>query len=149
MHTYTNLLTHVTFSTKERRRFITDNLRPRLFAYTGGIVCEMGGRLLVVGGVEDHVHLLLLLPPSLALSDAMRTLKTNTSRWVHETFPERASFAWQAGYAAFSVSESNRETVRAYIVNQEQHHRRMTFKEELVALLDKHGIDCDEAHLWD
>jgi len=149
MHTYTNLLTHVTFSTKERKRFITDELGPRLFAYTGGIVREVGGRALMVGGVEDHTHLLLVLPPSLALSDAMRTLKTNASRWVHETFPERASFAWQEGYAAFSVSESNRETVKAYIANQEKHHRRMTFKEELVALLDKHGIDYDEAHLWD
>ena len=149
MHTYTNLLTHVTFSTKDRKRFMTENLRPRFFAYAGGIVREMGGRALAVGGVEDHAHLLLLLPPSIALSDAMRTLKTNASRWVHETFPERAVFAWQDGYAAFSVSESNRDTVKAYIANQEEHHRRMTFKEELIALLGKHGIDYDEAHLWD
>jgi REP element-mobilizing transposase RayT len=149
MHTYTNLLTHVTFSTKERKFFITDDLRPRLFAYMGGIVREVHGTALAVGGTDDHVHLLLVLPPTVALSDTMRVLKTNSSRWVHETFPERAAFAWQDGYGGFSVSESNRETVKAYIANQGAHHRRMTFKEELIALLDRHGIDYDEARLWD
>ncbi|MBL7139463.1 MAG: IS200/IS605 family transposase [Planctomycetes bacterium] len=149
MHTYTNLLTHVAFSTKERSRLINDGLRPRLLAYMGGIVRELGGRALAIDGSEDHVHLLLLLPPSLALSDAMRTLKTNASRWVHETFPDCAAFAWQEEYAAFSVSESNRDAVKTYITNQQDHHRRMDFKEELIALLRKHGIDYDEAHLWD
>jgi len=149
MHTYTNLLTHVTFSTRGRKRFLVDDLRPRLLAYMGGIVQEMHGNALAVGGTDDHVHLLLVLPPTLALAAAMRVLKTNSSRWVHETFPERVVFAWQDGYGGFSVSQSNRDTIKAYIANQESHHRRMTFKEELIALLDRHGIDYDEAHLWD
>jgi len=149
MHTFTNLLTHVTFSTKGRGRFLAPAIRPRLFAYMGGIIRETKGTALAINGPDDHVHLLLVLPPVVALSTAMRTLKTNSSRWVHETFSDRGAFGWQEGYAAFAVSASNRDAVKRYIATQEEHHCRMTFQEELIALLDKHGIDYDAAHVRD
>lgn len=93
-HTYTHLLYHVVFSTKERRRLIDADLRPRLLAYLGGIVREIHGVPDLINGVEDHVHMLVRLPPTLCMSDALRTIKANSSKWVHETWPQRADFAW-------------------------------------------------------
>lgn len=113
-----------------------------------GIVAEAKGKALNINGPSDHVHLLLSLPASIAVADAVRVIKTNSSKWVHDTWNDRAGFAWQAGYGAFSVSLSNRNEVWKYIAEQEEHHRRMTFKEEFVAFLKKHGIDYDERYLW-
>jgi putative transposase len=148
-HTFTNLLSHVTFSTAERAPFLRDALRPPLFAYMGGIVRELGGNAILINGALDHVHLLTVLPPAVSMSEAMRVLKSNSSGWVHDTRPAGADFAWQAGYGAFSVSQSNREAVLKYIAEQEQHHRKMTFKEEFVALLSRHGIEYDERYIWE
>ncbi len=148
-HTFSELLSHVIFSTKGRTASIDDELRPRLHSYIGGIVRELGGTAIVVGGTADHVHVLLRLPPSVSMSDAMRVVKTNSSRWVHETSPNCRSFAWQTGYGAFSVSESNRQTVSDYIANQENHPRRTSVQEEYLAFLRRHGIDYDERFVFD
>ena len=148
-HAFTNLLTHIIFSAKDRAPLMGPEVRARLFEYMGGIVRELGGKALSINGAPDHVHLLLWLPATVALSDAMRLLKTNSSRWVRESGLSRRPFAWQNGYAAFSVSQSAASEVQRYIANQEEHHRKVSFKEELLAYLKKHGIEYDERYLWD
>ena len=120
--TYCQLLYHVVFGTKNRRASIDDDLRSRLHSYVGGVVREMQGNPLAINGITDHVHLLFSLPPSMSVAAALRVIKTNSSKWVHETHPHK-SFAWQSGYAAFTVSQSKRETVARYILRQEEHHR--------------------------
>ena len=147
-HTYSNLLSHVVFSTKDRQPLIDAELKPRLLGYMNGIVTESGGRVLSMNAMPDHLHLLWDLPPTSSLSDAMRVLKTNSSRWVHETWSSRKFFAWQTGYGAFSVSRSNVSAVANYIEAQELHHRKRTFQEEFIELLAKHGIDYDPKYVW-
>jgi len=146
-HTYTNLLTHIIFSTKDRAPVIGTELRPRLHAYMGGVVRELGATPLIINGVADHIHLLVGLPPVLSISEMLRVLKTNSSRWVHVEMSQRA-FGWQSGYGAFSVSQSNMTAVSQYIAQQEEHHRKISFQAEYVAFLQKHGIDYDERYLW-
>lgn len=148
-HTFTNLLVHVVFSTKDRQPFLDTELRPRLFPYMGGIVRELGGVPLALNGPNDHVHALVTVPATLALADLMRVLKTNSSRWVHEQWPQRCSFAWQTGYGAFSVSKSNAPEVERYITGQEEHHRHVSFQEEFLAFLRRHGIAFNERYVWD
>jgi REP element-mobilizing transposase RayT len=109
----------------------------------------MDGKALAVNGTNDHVHLLIKLPPALSVAEAMRVLKTNSSRWVHEKDDAGRDFGWQSGYGAFSVSHSNVESVIRYIANQEEHHRTLTFQEEYVAFLKKHEIEFDERYIWD
>jgi len=147
-HTFTHLTVHTIFSTKNRVAFIDDDLRQRLHPYIGGIVRELGGEPITIGGAADHVHLLATLPASISVSDAMRTIKTNSSRWVHTEMKKR-TFAWQIGYAAFSVSRSNIAPVSRYIREQAEHHRRRSFKDEFLALLKKHGIEYDERYIWE
>jgi REP element-mobilizing transposase RayT len=147
-HSYTHLLSHVIFSTKDRAPTLDADLRSRLYSYMGDIMREIGGSALNINGTPDHVHLLLLLPGTTSMADAMRVLKTNSSRWIHETYPNRRTFAWQTGYGAFSVSQSNAEEVRRYIDNQEEHHRKVTFEEEFVAFLKRHGVEYDERYIW-
>lgn len=146
-HTYTNLLTHIIFSTKERTPFIKNDLKHHLHAYLGGIVREPRGTALRVNGTADHVHLLVGLPASLAVADALRIIKTNSSRWMREQ-RRSVKFGWQEGHGAFSVSRSNAAAVTAYIESQEEHHREQTFREEFVAFLRKHGVEYDEETLW-
>jgi REP element-mobilizing transposase RayT len=117
--------------------------------YLGGIIRELDGHAIIVNGPADHVHLLCSLPATTALADVMRVLKTNSSKWIHETFPNLASFAWQTGYAAFSVSESNVQAVEQYIRNQEEHHRTVSFQDEFVAFLKRHGIQYDPRYIWE
>lgn len=148
-HTFTNLLTHAIFSTKDRAPFINAELKEQLFPYMIGILRELKAKTLAINGVEDHVHLLFALPPSLSIADAMRVLKTNSSRWVHETWATRRTFSWQSGYGAFSVSQSNIASVVEYIRGQEEHHRKMTFQEEFIVFLKKHGIEYDERYIWE
>ena len=100
-------------------------------------------------GPADHGHLLLALPASVSVADAMRVVKTNSSRWVHEQWPQRRSFAWQTGYGAFSVSRSNVEEVDRYIANQEEHHRHVSFREEFLAFLKRHGVAYDPRYVWE
>ncbi len=146
-HTYTNLLTHVIFSTKDREPLITRTLRDDLLAYIGGILRELGGALRAANARPDHIHLLCSLPPTLTIADALRVVKTNSSRWVHRTRNNRG-FEWQTGYGAFSVSHSLAPAVARYIRDQEKHHRKMTFQQEFTAFVRKNGITCDERYLW-
>jgi putative transposase len=146
-HTFTNLLTHLIFSTRERAPLIDADLKPKLHAYMGGIVRELKGRPLFINGTADHVHLLVVLPPAVSTSDALRLIKTNSSRWAHDV--RRKPFGWQTGYGAFSVSESNAQAVGRYIANQEAHHRRVSFQEEFVAFLRRHRMEFDERAIWD
>ena len=146
--TFTNLLTHVVFSTKDWVASIQPALKFDLHAYLGGIVRNLEGQALIVNGVTDHVHLLVWLPRTVAVAEALKVLKTNSSRWVHESRGD-GTFAWQAGYGAFSVSQSNVSQVTEYIRNQEKHHRKMSFKEELLAFLKKNRIAYDERYIWE
>lgn len=145
-HTYTNLLTHVVFSTKERLPSISNEIKTELFAYIGGLVKELKGKPVIINGMSDHVHLLVSLPPTVDVSTAMRFIKANSSKWVSQKFNK--PFEWQKGYGAFSVSRSNVDAVVKYIQNQEQHHRKFDFRTEFVALLQKNKIDFDEQFLW-
>ena len=146
--TLTNLLYHVVFSTKGRMPLIRSEIREPLYRYLGGIVRNQKGKLIEIGGVADHVHLLVRFPASRAVSDMLRDLKSDSSKWLNRERP-RDRFAWQTGYGAFTVSQSQVGTVRRYIRGQEEHHRRHSFKEELLGLLKKHGIEYDERYLWD
>ena len=148
-HTYTNLLTHIIFSTKGRKPTLEPDLKLRLFPYLGGIFRELDASPLLVNGPTDHVHILAVLPAKLAPAEIIGTVKANSSGWVHKTFPARRTFAWQVGYAAFGVSPSMKQTVLDYIANQEEHHRKVSFKEELIAFLQKHEITYDEKYLWE
>ncbi len=147
-HTFTNLLTHIIFSTKDRRPRIPPEIRSRLHGYMGGIIHELGGKPITINGTKDHAHLLVQLPPVLALAKALQIIKGNSSRWVNETFDCRRPFAWQEGYAGFSVSLSNAPAVVRYISNQERHHQKISFQDELREFLKKHGIEFDERYIW-
>ena len=148
-HTHTNLLVHVVFSTKDRAPLLDAQLKSRLFPYIGGIIRELGGMALLINGPTDHVHILALVPAKSALSEIVGKVKANSSGWVHREFPKLGAFGWQTGYAAFTVSYSQKQTVLDYIANQEEHHHHLSFKEELVAFLKKHEIEYDEKYLWE
>ncbi len=145
---YTSLFYHVVFSTKGRATLLTEDLLDRTGQYIGGIVRGLKGQLLVAGGTPDHIHLAGVIPPTEAVSDFIGKVKSNSSGWIHETFPEMRDFRWQDGYAAFSVSPSILPKVKQYIRSQGEHHKQQTFEEELIALLDKHGVEYDERYLW-
>ncbi len=147
--TYTNLLYHIVFSTKDRIPLIQRDLQERLYEYMGGIIRGEGGVLLEIGGVPDHVHLLAKLKADTAVAVMLRLLKSNSSKWVNEERLVQGRFGWQTGYAAFSVSESQAAKVRQYIQTQESHHKKVSFKEELIALLKKHHIEYDERYIFD
>ena len=139
---------HVVFSTKERRRWLSAELLPRVCEYIGGIARNLDSQVILASGVEDHVHLAAMLHPTLSIAEFVGKVKANCTGWVHETFPELRAFRWQEGYAAFTVSVSVLPRVKTYIRRQEEHHRKMTFQEELIALLDRHGIEYDERYVW-
>ena len=139
---------HVIFSTKERRPIITDELKTKLFPYMAGIVNERGGTPHIFNGMPDHVHMLASVPTGLSVADLMRFVKGSSSRWVHQEFPAKRTFGWQRGYAAFSVSRSRFDDVHRYIANQEEHHRKVSFQEELIAFLKKHKVEYDERYVW-
>jgi REP element-mobilizing transposase RayT len=137
------------FSTKERRPLIPPPLRERLWPFLGGIARQNGMRAIEIGGMPDHVHILLSLPSTLSIAKALQLLKGGSSKWVHETFPEHRLFNWQVKYGAFGVSVSLLERTIGYIKSQEEHHRKMSFEEEFLALLKKHRVPYDERHLWE
>jgi putative transposase len=144
--TYTCLLYHFVFSTKNREPLIIPAYRERLHEYLGGVVRGLDGVPKGVGGVVDHVHLLALLRPTHCVADFMREMKKASSLWMASIVPER-TFRWQEGYAAFSVSASCAAAVQHYIARQEEHHRSRSFREELVALLQRSGVEFDERFL--
>lgn len=147
-HTYSNLLGHVIFSTKDRAPLLNPQLKPRLFPYMGGIIRELGGTALLINGPTDHVHILALLPVAESVSNIIGKLKANSSGWVHREFPEKRDFAWQTGYTVFSVSQSQKQSVSDYIANQEEHHRKLSFKEELISFLKKHEVAYNEKYIF-
>jgi putative transposase len=146
-HTAGNLVVHIIFSTKGRLALITPEIRKDLLAYLGGIVRELGDTAIIINGTADHVHMLVRIRPAHAVAEVARVVKTNSSRWVrHKKNPR---FAWQTGYGAFSVSESNVPAVSKYIAMQEEHHKKRSFQEELVAFLKKNKVVYDERYIWD
>ena len=146
--TLTRLLVHVVFSTRERCGLISPAVEAELHAYLGGICRNRESPALAIGGTDNHVHLLFQSSASKSLAETMRAVKATASKWIHETIPDATEFAWQTGYAAFSVSQSAIPKVAAYIDNQEEHHRTQTFDEEYKAFLDRHGIEYDERFVF-
>ena len=141
---------HLVFSTKERRPFLRDQkLRQALHAYLGGISKTLDCPPIIVGGIEDHVHLLARFGRTITQADWMKELKRVSNLWLKEQSPGYSDFQWQGGYAAFSVSQSNLDQVRAYIAKQEEHHRKLNFQDELRLLLRKHNVEWDERYMWD
>ena len=143
-HTYAQNVVHVVFSTKDRYKAIHGEFRPKLWAYVTGICRKLDIYVHSIGGMEDHIHLLIQVPPVLTLSKAVATIKANSSRWASE---QGHKFAWQQGYGAFSVSASVIPVVVRYIQNQEEHHKKMNFEAEFVALLKKHGVEFDPKYV--
>jgi putative transposase len=144
-HTYAQNYLHIVFSTKERKKLIVKEFQPKLWSYMAGIGRNNGFFVIANGGMEDHAHLLIHLPASLALAKAVQLLKGSSSRWINEHGDE---FSWQEGYGAFSMSASNLDTVKRYIANQESHHRKVTFEQEFIAFLKKHKIDYDPRYVF-
>lgn len=145
-HTFTKLLYHFIFSTKERRPQIKPILRNRLYSYISGILKQHHGRLIKAGGTADHIHLFVELDSTVSVSEVMRVVKANSSKWMHETYPDAGAFAWQTGYAAFSVSRSVADDVVRYIEEQESHHRTRSFDEEFGEFLLRHDLDYEERY---
>ncbi len=148
-NTFTSLHYHVIFSTKHREPWITQEHEQRLRAYLGGIARQNQLKPLLIGGMEDHIHMLLGMPPTITVSEALKRIKGGSSGWVKENLPGSLGFGWQDGYAAFGVSKSQLGEVEDYIRDQRAHHRLKTFQEEYRAFLDRHGIVYDERYLWD
>ncbi|MEN6641579.1 MAG: IS200/IS605 family transposase [Armatimonadia bacterium] len=146
--TFVAIYCHVVFSTKHRQPFIREDIRPRVHHYIGGIVRAQKSQNVVIGGTEDHVHILMGLNKQVGLSDAVAEIKANSSRWIHETFVDLREFAWQPGYGAYSVHPDGLEKTRRYIEGQESHHREIGFEEEFRQLLDRLGIEYDPKLLW-
>ena len=145
--THLSLNFHVIFSTYNRIPEIAEKWRPDLHAYLGGCVRGVGGEPLMIGGIADHVHLLIRLRATHCLADVLRDVKKGSSYWVHES-QERRRFAWQDGYGAFTVSPSRIAAVCSYIQNQEEHHRKKNFQEEYLEFLRESGIKYDGRYLW-
>jgi REP element-mobilizing transposase RayT len=141
--TYSKLNYHLVFSTKNRIPRITDALRDPLYGYMGGILRGNGGVLLTAGGMPDHVHLLAGWGTSISVAKMLQLIKADSSKWMNKRPDATGGFAWQPGYGAFSVSASKIADVREYILNQEQHHRKLSFREELKGLLKRHAVDYD------
>ena len=146
-HTFCSSLFHCVFSTKERRKVIPADAQPRLWAYMGGIARGLQIKALEVGGMDDHAHLLLSLPSTVAVATAMREIKRSSSQWMHENCAP-PSFAWQEGYGAFSIGSAQIETTAAYIANQVEHHRNRDFQAEFLAILKNQGIAYDLRFVW-
>lgn len=138
-HSRVSLRIHCVFSTKDRRPSIPADLQPRTWASIGGIARNLASKAIAVGGVADHVHILLLLAPTATLAETIQKIKANSSRWLHQQTGK--PFHWQEGYAAFSVSISHTDATVAYILNQREHHKKRTFDAELAAILKKHRME--------
>lgn len=147
--TYTSLNYHLIFSTKYRRKLISPDFRESLYQYIGGIIRDKGGVQLEIGGIEDHVHILVGIPPTIAVSDMLKFIKANSSKWVNETDRPEGKFAWQPGFGAFTVSYSQQPIVRKYIQNQAEHHRKKSFMEEFIQILKSHQIQYDPRFVFE
>jgi putative transposase len=148
-NTFTCLKYHLVFSTKHREPWLRPDMEERVWAFLGGIARQNKFKPLLIGGVDDHVHILLALPPTAAVSEALRLIKGGSSGWIQQNIAGCRGFGWQDGYGAFTVSTSQVTEVEQYIRGQRQHHRVKTFQEEYRALLERHGLHYDEKYLWD
>ena len=146
--TLTNLLFHIIYSTKDREPLIRTGFRDELEKYIAGIVRNEGGVLLGVGGMPDHIHLITKFKPDRSVAEMVRLIKANSSKWVNERHGDPGRFAWQSGYGAFSVSQSQLEVLTAYVANQEEHHRVRSFQDEFREFLAKHEVEFDERYIW-
>jgi putative transposase len=146
---YVSSYYHCVFSTKGRERLISPQLKERLWPFLGGIARQNKMKAIEVGGVADHVHILLSIPSTLSIAKGLQLIKGGSSKWAHDTFPEHHRFRWQVKYGAFSVTVALLGKIVQYIKDQEAHHRKMTFQEEFLTLLKKHRIEYDERYLWD
>ena len=144
---YTNLIYHIIFSTKDRQPLITEDCQERLYEYIGGTIRGLGGIALAINGTEDHVHVLAKLRPDKAVSDVLRDLKANASGWMHDIFPTLQDFSWQRGYGAFTVSESNVEKIQDYIARQKEHHQKKSSRDEFLEALNLNGVEYEEKYL--
>ena len=147
-NTFTCLHYHIVFSTKHREPWLQPDAQERIWAYLGGIARQNDLTALLIGGFDDHVHILLGLPPVIAVSEAIKQIKGGSSGWIKENIPGCRGFAWQDGYGAFTVSKLQEDDVKEYIRTQREHHRVKTFQEEYRGLLDRHEIKYDERYLW-
>ena len=143
------VIVHVIFSTKDREPWLDSDVRPRIHAYIATICRNLGAECVRVGGVSDHIHLVTTLPRTLSQAQLIEQIKKTSSKWIKAIDARYRGFFWQRGYAAFSVSPSQRETVLQYIDAQHEHHRTRSFQEEYRELLRRHGVDFDERHVWD
>ena len=148
-NTFTALHYHFIFSTKGRKPWIIPEIEQRIWEFLGGIAKNNDFIPLKIGGIEDQIHMLIGAPATIAPSKIAQLVKGGSSAWIHDTFPDLQLFAWQDGYAAFTVSKSAVPDVTAYIANQREHHRYQSFQDEYRAFLDRHGIEYDERYLWD
>jgi len=144
-----SLLVHFIWSTSGREPWIGADWQEDLFGFMGGIINNKKAKLICAGGTFDHVHLYASLPSTITIAEFVNAVKSNSSRWIHESFPNRRAFRWQEGYGAFSVSKSEEAKIINYIQNQERHHAKRTFKQEFVEFLDRYQIEYDERYLWD
>lgn len=144
-----NVLLHIVFSTKQRHPFISHDIEPELYAYITSIVSSNGSYVHKIGGIDDHVHLLLTLPRTLSISDLLEEIKKNSSKWIKSKGNQFQDFSWQKGFGAFSVSVSQQNIVEKYIATQKEHHKTMTFQDEYRKLLQLHKISYNEEYVWD
>lgn len=147
-HSYVQCRLHCIFSTKGRRNLIPADVQPRVWAYIGGIARENTMTALAADGTGDHAHVLLAIPATITIAKAMQLIKGGSSLWLHETFPTMREFAWQDGYAAFSVSPSRLDETIRYIQQQDEHHRTLSFEEEFKRFLERHGVEYDPRHVF-
>jgi putative transposase len=146
-HTYCCSLFHCVFSTRDRRKLIAPEIQPRLWAFMGGIAKSHKMTALAVGGVDDHVHMLVSLPSTLSIAKAMEQIKSGSSHWMHITCGEM-EFEWQEGYGAFSIGQTQAGPTIAYIARQAEHHKKRDFQAEFLAFLKKHRIEYDPRYVW-
>lgn len=140
---------HIVFSTKNREPFLGDEWREEVFRVLGGAANNLGCQSLIVGGVADHVHMLISLGRTITIAEAVGKIKSTSSLWVHQTRGLPSPFHWQNGHGAFSLSQSNVEAVREYICRQAEHHARQSFQDEFREWLQRYGIEWDEKYVWD
>lgn len=144
---YRDINLHLVWAVKERRRLLPPETMDRLCKYLAGAIRNMNGEVYAIDGPADHLHAAISLPPDIAVADLVRDLKSNSSRWLHDTMADMKSFAWQDGYSAFSVSRSVLPNVIRYVESQKQHHKALSYEDELKQLLDKHGIRYDPQYI--
>ena len=147
-HTYTSLLTHIIFSTKDRVPSLEPDMREEVEKYVCGVARNLGAKTLAINSVADHAHMLIQMPAATSVAEIVSKLKSNSSRFVHEKWPRQSKFAWQQGYGAFSVSRSGVDDVVRYVANQEEHHQKRTFQEEYLEFLTRYEIEYDERYVW-